>query len=117
MGCRQSVVRSLIAFHAGKSRRGRRHAAAADDDDDIDRHNDIFVVAGESEETDLGNNTLLAQHSDSFSGFPTFMSIKLRFRSSPERRHNKRGENLRPGVSTYVHNETQCSHKPNSDIC
>jgi len=46
------------------------------------------------------------------------------FRSSPVRWPNKPDENVRPSVRTYlayvrpyVHNQTQCSHKPNSGIC
>ena len=35
------------------------------------------------------------------------------FRSSPERWPNKPGKNVRPSV----HNQTQCSHKPDSGIC
>ena len=43
------------------------------------------------------------------------------FRSSPERWPNKPGKNVCQSicmyVHTYVHNETQCRHKPNSDVC
>ena len=35
----------------------------------------------------------------------------------PERWPNKPGKNVRPSVRPYVHNQTQCSHKPNSGIC
>jgi len=35
------------------------------------------------------------------------------FRSNPPRWPNKPGKNVRP----YVHNQTQCNHKPNSGIC
>jgi len=53
------------------------------------------------------------------------------FRSPPQRWPNKPGKNIRPSVHpyvrtsvrtyvhrpTYVHNQTQCSHKPNNGIC
>jgi len=38
-------------------------------------------------------------------------------RSSRPRWPNKPGKNVHPSVHTYVHNQIQCSHKPNSGIC
>jgi len=43
--------------------------------------------------------------------------LSLIIRSSPERWPNKPGKNVRTWVRPYVHNETECSQKPNSGIC